>query len=235
MDDLDRIIASMAETAEEAGVKIITGDTKVVDARGAEGGMMINTAGVGFARKNVTCEPSFCQDGDIVILSGTLGEHHAAILGSRMGIQNHIVSDAAPLTEMVGSLIEHGIQIHAMRDVTRGGLGTVLNEFAQASQCCMNLQEKELPVSEQVRDFCGILGLDPMYMGNEGKMVAIVPAAQAQEAVSIIRACRYGEHAAIIGQIEKTQQTEPSVILHTGIGGKRVIGLMYGEGLPRIC
>ena len=235
MDDLDRIIASMADTAEEAGVKIITGDTKVVDARGTEGGVMINTAGVGFARGNVNCEPSLCQDGDMVILSGTLGEHHAAILGSRMGIHNNIVSDAAPLTEMVGSLIEHGIQIHAMRDVTRGGLGTVLNEFASASHCCMNLQEKALPVSKQVRDFCGILGLDPMYMGNEGKMVAIVPAAQAQEAVDIIRACRYGEHAAIIGQIEKTQQTEPAVILHTGIGGRRVIGLMYGEGLPRIC
>ena len=235
MDDLDRIIASMADTAEEAGVKIITGDTKVVDAKGAEGGLMINTAGVGFARGNVNCEPSLCQDGDMVILSGTLGEHHAAILGSRMGIHNNIVSDAAPLTEMVGRLIEHGIQIHAMRDVTRGGLGTVLNEFAAASHCCMNLQEKALPVSEQVRDFCGILGLDPMYMGNEGKMVAIIPAAQAQEAVGIIRACRYGEHAAIIGQIEKAETTEPAVILHTEIGGRRVIGLMYGEGLPRIC
>ncbi|MCH4192862.1 MAG: hydrogenase expression/formation protein HypE [Butyrivibrio sp.] len=235
MDDLDRIIASMAETAREAGVEIITGDTKVVEARTGKGGLMINTAGVGFARDGAQCEPSQCADSDAVILSGTLGEHHAAILGSRMGIHNNIVSDAAPLVEMVNGLMNAGIHVHAMRDVTRGGLGTVLNEFASASACCMNLQEKDLPVSDQVRDFCGILGLDPMYMGNEGKMVAIVPKEEEEAAVKIIRGSRYGENAAVIGHVEKNADTTPAVVLHTQIGGRRVIGLMYGEGLPRIC
>ncbi len=238
IDILDKVIASMAETAREAGVKIITGDTKVIENKGGESGLIINTSGVGFIPDDLEVPgPYNLQDGDKIIISGYLGDHHAAILGSRMGIENNIVSDAAPLVEMVKGLISAGIKVHAMRDVTRGGLGTVLNEFCSASKCMINLEEESLPVNPAVRDFCGILGLDPMYMGNEGKMVLSVASDDADKALSIIRNAKYGENAQIIGGVTKNDNSADNntVILNTKIGGKRTIGLMYGEGLPRIC
>ena len=183
---LDKVIASMAETANEAGIKIITGDTKVVENKGGESGLIINTSGVGFIDENLDVPGPFkLQDEDRIIISGFLGDHHAAILGTRMGIESNIVSDAAPLCEMVGKLLDNGIRVHAMRDVTRGGLGTVLNEFSSSSKCVIELEEEALPVSPAVKDFCGILGLDPMYMGNEGKMVLSVHRDDAEKAVSL--------------------------------------------------
>jgi hydrogenase expression/formation protein HypE len=235
---LDKVIASMAETANEAGIKIITGDTKVVENKGGESGLIINTSGVGFIDENLDVPGPFkLQDEDRIIISGNLGDHHAAILGTRMGIESNIVSDAAPLCEMVGKLLDNGIRVHAMRDVTRGGLGTVLNEFSSSSKCVIELEEEALPVSPAVKDFCGILGLDPMYMGNEGKMVLSVHRDDAEKAVSLIKESKYGENCCIIGRVEKNDQTAEnnSVVLNTRIGGKRIIGLMYGEGLPRIC
>lgn len=238
IDVLDKVIASMAETANEAGIKIITGDTKVVENKGGESGLIINTSGVGFIDENLDVPGPFkLQDEDRIIISGNLGDHHAAILGTRMGIESNIVSDAAPLCEMVGKLLDNGIRVHAMRDVTRGGLGTVLNEFSSSSKCVIELEEEALPVSPAVKDFCGILGLDPMYMGNEGKMVLSVHRDDAEKAVSLIKESKYGENCCIIGRVEKNDQTAEnnSVVLNTRIGGKRIIGLMYGEGLPRIC
>lgn len=238
LDVLDKIIESMAQTANEAGVKIITGDTKVVENKGGEPGLIINTSGVGFIRKDVEVPGPFnLKGGDKIIISGNLGDHHATILGARMGISNNICSDAAPLVEMVSKLLDNGIKVHAMRDVTRGGLGTVLNEFASSSKCQINLYEEALPVSDAVKDFCGILGLDVMYMGNEGKMVLSVAAEDADRAVSLIRSSKYGENATIIGDVVKVNDDDDikGVILNTKIGGKRTIGLMYGEGLPRIC
>ncbi|WP_026662539.1 hydrogenase expression/formation protein HypE [Butyrivibrio proteoclasticus] len=235
---LDKVIASMAETANEAGIKIITGDTKVVENKGGESGLIINTSGVGFIDENLDVPGPFkLQDEDRIIISGNLGDHHAAILGTRMGIESNIVSDAAPLCEMVGKLLDNGIRVHAMRDVTRGGLGTVLNEFSSSSKCAIELEEEALPVSPAVKDFCGILGLDPMYMGNEGKMVLSVHRDDAEKAVSLIKESKYGKNCCIIGRVEKNDQTAEnnSVVLNTKIGGKRIIGLMYGEGLPRIC
>ncbi len=235
---LDKVIASMAETAAEAGVKIITGDTKVIENKGGEPGLIINTSGVGFIDDNLDVPGPFkLQNEDSIIISGNLGDHHAAILGTRMGIESNIVSDNAPLREMVEKLLDAGIRVHAMRDVTRGGLGTVLNEFSEASKCRIELFEEKLPVSAAVKDFCGILGLDPMYMGNEGKMVLSVHKDDAQSALSLIRESRYGEQAQIIGHVLKGDDAENStgVVLSTRIGGKRTIGLMYGEGLPRIC
>ena len=228
----------MAETANEAGIKIITGDTKVVENKGGESGLIINTSGVGFIDEKLDVPGPFkLQDEDRIIISGNLGDHHAAILGTRMGIESNIVSDAAPLCEMVGKLLDNGIRVHAMRDVTRGGLGTVLNEFSSSSKCVIELEEEALPVSPAVKDFCGILGLDPMYMGNEGKMVLSVHRDDAEKAVSLIKESKYGENCCIIGRVEKNDQTAEnnSVVLNTRIGGKRIIGLMYGEGLPRIC
>ena len=238
IDVLDKVIASMAETAAEAGVKIITGDTKVIENKGGEPGLIINTSGVGFIDENLDVPgPYKLQDEDAIIISGNLGDHHAAILGTRMGIESNIQSDNAPLREMVEKLIDGGIRVHAMRDVTRGGLGTVLNEFASASKCTIELEEEKLPVSAAVKDFCGILGLDPMYMGNEGKMVLSVHKDDADKALSAIRSSKYGADAAIIGTVSKKDDAADNnnVVLCTKIGGRRIIGLMYGEGLPRIC
>lgn len=229
-EDLEKIARSMAETAREAGVRIVAGDTKVVE---GAGGILINTAGVGFVPPEMSIGPANCREGDAVLVSGFLGEHHAAILSGRMGIENSIRSDCAPLGDMVGAMLKSGLRIHAMRDVTRGGLGTVLDEFASASNCRIELDEAALPVSEQVRGFCGLLGLDPLYMGNEGKLTAVVAAEDAEKALACIRSSRYGENAAIVGRI--AGQEEPGVYLHTQLGGVRVVGPLYGEGLPRIC
>lgn len=238
IDVLHRIISSMAETAREAGVLVVTGDTKVIENRGGEKGLIINTSGVGFIDDDLEVPgPSRLCDKDAIIISGNLGDHHAAILGRRMGIESGILSDNAPLSEMVLGLIDSKIRIHAMRDVTRGGLGTVLNEFASASGCEIALNESDIPVSDAVKSFCGILGLDPVYMGNEGKMVLSVDSRDASRALDIIKNSKYGENAVIIGTVTKNDSTvkSPGVVINTEIGGKRIVGLMYGEGLPRIC
>lgn len=229
-EELSRIAASMAQTAREAGVLLVAGDTKVVE---GSGGVYINTAGVGFVPEDAHISASNCREGDAVLVSGYLGEHHAAILSSRMGIENEIVSDCAPLGDMVASMQKAGVRIHAMRDVTRGGLATVLHEFAVSSRCCVELEQKALPVSGAVQGFCGLLGLDPLYMGNEGKMVAVVEAEDAPLALECMKNSRYGAHAACVGRITSTE--EGKVLLHTGVGGIRAVSELIGEGLPRIC
>ncbi len=238
LDRLEEAAASMAATAKEAGVVIAAGDTKVIENRsGQGGGLMINTAGVGFIPDDQAAySPSLIEPGDAVIVSGDLGDHHAAILASRMGIENTIVSDNAPLGEMVRALKDGGIRVHEMRDVTRGGLATVLHEFSQACGMQIVLREEDIPVSEKVRSFCGILGLDPLYMGNEGKLVAIVKGEDADEALRLIRSSRYGENAVAAGYVRKAPENESGMLLlETPIGGMRVLGPLFGEGLPRIC
>ncbi|HEX3037591.1 MAG TPA: hydrogenase expression/formation protein HypE [Oscillospiraceae bacterium] len=229
-EELEKIVVSMAKTAQEANVTIVAGDTKVVEGKG---GMFINTAGVGFLPEGRVVGAANCKAGDTVLVSGNLGDHHAAILSARMNITNTIQSDCAPLNEMVNALLKNGIKVKAMRDVTRGGLATVLNEFAAASQCGIELDEQKLPVSDQVRGFCGILGLDPLYMGNEGKMTVVVAEEDAKKAVDCMRNCKYGENAAIIGKI--TSEEPGKVLVKTAIGGTRIVTELYGEGLPRIC
>ncbi len=228
IEELKKLVASMAATAKEAGVIVVAGDTKVVE---GNQGLYINTTGVGFVEDKVNVSATLCEPGDVIIVSGTMGDHHAAILSSRMNIDNSIESDNAPLNEMVMGLINGGIDVHCMRDITRGGLGTVLNELADSSHCGMNIEEAAIPVSEQVRAFCKILGLDPMHMGNEGKMTAIVPEKQAQRALSIIRESRYGRDAAVIGSVTSGS----GVTMTTRLGGKRKVSVLIGEGLPRIC
>lgn len=229
-EDLKKIAASMAETAQEAGVTIVAGDTKVVEGKG---GVYINTSGVGFIPEGVDVSSSYLKEGDAVLLSGNLGDHHAAVLSGRMQIENSIQSDCAPLGEMVEAMQSAGVRIRAMRDVTRGGLGTVLNEFASASKCCIRLKEQNLPVSKQVKAFCGILGLDPLYMGNEGKMIAVVAPEDAEKALECIRSSRYGENAMQIGTV--VPGDAGTVLMQTEIGGTRIVSPLYGEGLPRIC
>lgn len=225
---LGRITDSMAETAREAGVIIVAGDTKVVE---GSGGLYINTAGVGFVAEGVNVAGSHCERGDAVLVSGNLGDHHATIMSHRMGIENGIVSDNAPLCEMVLAMLDAGLEIHAMRDITRGGLGTVLNELADASGCGFELYEDKIPVSTEVASFAKILGLDIMHMGNEGRMAVVLPETQAEDALRIIRSCRYGENAALIGTAEEGN----GVSMITRIGGRRSVGVLMSEGLPRIC
>ena len=230
-DDLERIVFSMAQTAKDAGVLIVAGDTKVIEGRG---GLYINTSGVGFLPEgDFAVSSSFCETGDVILLSGTLGDHHAAILSARMEIENTIKSDCAPLDRMVSGLLAGSVHIKAMRDVTRGGLATVLHEFAVASQKCITIEEESIPVTEQVQSFCGILGLDPLYMGNEGKMVAVVPGEDADKALAALRTSPYGQDAAVIGKVIAGE--EGTLLLHTRTGGMRMLTELYGEGLPRIC
>ena len=227
---LERIVKSMANTAREAGVVIVAGDTKVVEGKG---GMYINTAGVGFIEEDRDISAYNLKSGDVVVVSGTMGEHHAAILSGRMGIENDIKSDLAPLNEMVMGLLKNNISVHTLRDVTRGGLATVLKELAKTSGLEIMLEEEKLPVLPQVKDLCGLLGLDPLYMGNEGKLVAIVDENDSQRAVEIIKESKYGENAAIIGKVQNGENGALKV--KTEIGGIRNMDVLQGEGLPRIC
>ncbi|MFQ9064150.1 MAG: hydrogenase expression/formation protein HypE [Eubacterium sp.] len=224
---LERIAKSMAETAAEAGVTVVAGDTKVIE---GNGGVYINTAGVGFV-DNENIVSTNLQDGDCVIVSGTMGDHHATILSARMEIENNIKSDNAPLTDIVKNLIDGGIDIHCMRDVTRGGLGTVLNELANASRKGIEIKESAIPISDEVKAFSKILGLNILHMGNEGKLVAVVPSEQADKAVQLMKQSKYGENAAIIGKVTNGD----GVTLITPLGGQRKVNVLIGEGLPRIC
>ncbi|HHV12654.1 MAG TPA: hydrogenase expression/formation protein HypE [Clostridiales bacterium] len=233
LETLKRVTASMAKAAKEAKVQIVAGDTKVVEGRG---GIYINTSGIGEVIKS-GISISNCRAGDLVLLSGNLGEHHAAILSSRMGIENSIHSDCAPLNSMVLKLLEEEIDIHCMRDVTRGGLATVLNEAAEKSGCRIQLTEEALPVSKEVKGFCDILGLDPLYMANEGKLLAVIPEKQAERALNIMKASRYGKNAAVIGRVTEglSEKQTRGVVMTTALKGTRRIDVLYGEGLPRIC
>lgn len=224
---LERIAKSIAETAAEAGVTVVAGDTKVIE---GNGGVYINTAGVGFV-DNENIVSTNLQDGDCVIVSGTMGDHHATILSARMEIENNIKSDNAPLTDIVKNLIDGGIDIHCMRDVTRGGLGTVLNELANASHKGIEIEESAIPISNEVKAFSKILGLNILHMGNEGKLVAIIPSEQADKAVQLMKQSKYGENAAIIGKVTNGD----GVTLITPLGGQRKVNVLIGEGLPRIC
>lgn len=228
IETLDRIVASMAKQAEIAGVKIVAGDTKVVE---GSGGLYINTSGIGVIPEDRDVSAANCRPGDKLILSGNLGDHHACILSARMEIENDIKSDCGCLKDITDALFGNGVDVRTMRDVTRGGLGTILNEIADTSGCKIELQEEAIPVNEEVRGFADILGLDPLYMANEGKMIAIVPGEQAEKALEAIRATEHGKDAVIIGEIKEGNGT----YIVTRLGGSRILDVLYGEGLPRIC
>lgn len=225
---LERIAESASAAAKEAGVMIIAGDTKVIE---GNGGVYISTAGIGYMPEGLELGFPTCREGDAIILSGNIGDHHAAVLSARLGIENSIQSDCAPLNDSVRTLFDNGIRVRAMRDVTRGGLATVLNEIAGSSGLGVEIDEDRIPVAAEVAGLCRLLGLDPLYMANEGKFLAVVDSADAQRAVEKLGETRYGIDAAIIG----TVTAGTSVILCTRIGGRRKIDVLYGEGLPRIC
>ena len=199
LETLERAVSSLAATAAEAGVIIVAGDTKVIE---GDGGLLINTTGVGFIPEGYPpVGADQIEGGEAVIVSGTLGDHHAAILSARMEIVNTIQSDCAPLNAMVAELFAAGIRIKAMRDVTRGGLATVLRELATVSGTEIRIRETLLPVSPQVRGFCNILGLDPLYMGNEGKIILLVDPEDREKALHILKANMFGSAAAYIGDV----------------------------------
>jgi len=225
---LDQLVASMAAQAKEAGVIIAAGDTKVVE---GNGGLYINTTGIGMIPEGRDVSSANCREGDVILCSGNLGDHHACILSHRMEIENDIVSDCAALNDVVGALFDAGIDVRTMRDVTRGGLGTVINEIAESSSCKIELDEEAIPVSPQVKGFSDILGLDPLYMGNEGKMIAVVPEKQAEAALSAMRSTEHGKDAAVIGRVLDGE----GAFIKTHLGATRRFDVLYGEGLPRIC
>lgn len=228
-DVLEKAVVSMQAAAREAGVMIVTGDTKVIEGRG---GLYINTSGIGIVETGLDISVSNAREGDAVIISGDMGSHHACILSARMNIQNGITSDCAPLHHMVSALLKSGIEIHTMRDITRGGLGTVLHEIALASKTRIALSGDIPLADDQVSGFCDILGLDPLYMGNEGKLALVLPKKEAGRAVDIIRACSYGERARIVGE---AISGAPGVTVKTRSGATRLVEPLPGEGLPRIC
>jgi len=228
LDTLERIVISMAKQAKEAGVTIVAGDTKVVE---GQGGLYVNTTGIGLIPEGRNVSSGRCRPGDAVILSGNLGDHHACILSHRMAIENDIKSDCAALNDIVDNLFEEGVDVRAMRDVTRGGLGTVLNEIADSSKCMIELNEGAIPVDDEVRGFADILGLDPLYMGNEGKMIAVVCGDDAESALAAMRKTEHGKNAAIIGYVNEGS----GAYIKTRLGATRRLDMLYGEGLPRIC
>jgi len=231
--ELRRIMKSMAAACAEAGVSIVTGDTKVVP-RGAADKIFITTAGVGIISQGVEVGAQRIRSDDVVLINGYLGDHGAAILAARgeLKLETDIPSDCAPLNGLVEALLAE-VDVHAMRDVTRGGLAACLNELALSSEVGMVVDEHALPVRREVAGFCEILGLDPVHLANEGKLVIAVPAAQADRALKVMRAHRYGERAAVVAQC---RPEPPGVVtLNTGFGSERILDMLVGEQLPRIC
>jgi hydrogenase expression/formation protein HypE len=232
IDDLRRIVASMRNAAEAAGVRLVTGDTKVVE-RGKGDGLYVNTSGIGLRTARSPISPQQVRPGDRVILSGDIGRHGIAIMAARehLGFEMEIASDCAPLAAPVQQIIAAGIEVHCLRDLTRGGLATALIEIADAGKAIIRLEETAIPVSEPVRGACEILGLDPLYVANEGRFIALVPAQAADRTLAILR--NFDEQAAIIGCVEPGGGAG-TVSLST-IGGRRALDLLTGEQLPRIC
>jgi hydrogenase expression/formation protein HypE len=234
LDSLRRIVASMQQAAEESGVRIVTGDTKVVD-RGKGDGVFVNTAGIGLVPAGIDISPARVAEGDAILVSGDLGRHGIAIMSVREGLEfaGALQSDCASLADLAAALVSLGLDLHCLRDLTRGGLASALNEIALDAQVGMELEEGAIPVSEPVAAACELLGLDPLYVANEGRLVAFVPGQTAEQALAILRRHPAACGAAIIG---RASSRHPGMVeLRSPIGGRRVLDLLSGEQMPRIC
>ncbi|MFC1556487.1 hydrogenase expression/formation protein HypE [candidate division KSB1 bacterium] len=234
ISDFNRIMKSIKDTAQEAGVLVVTGDTKVVP-KGNADNIFINTAGIGIIPCQFRISAANARAGDTVIVSGTIGDHGSAVLAHRMGMDGGktLMSDVAPLNSMIRRLLDSNIEVHVLKDPTRGGVAGVLNEIAEKSDVTVVIEESLLPLRDDVSFISDVLGLDPLYVANEGKCIVCVPEKDARKAVEIIKASRFGENAAIIGKVISGMGA--GVILRTVLGTERVIPLMSGEQLPRIC
>jgi len=233
-EELHRVVTSVRDAAEEAGVKVVTGDTKVVN-RGSADQLFINTAGIGVVPEGVNVSGANARPGDSIILSGTIGDHGIAVMSQREGLEfsTPVKSDCAPLHRMVADMLEVCAEIHCLRDPTRGGLASTLNELAVQSGVGIAVEEEKIPVGDGVRAACELLGFDPLYVANEGKLVAAVPEEHAQRVLEKMRQDPHGAGAAIIG--EAIAEHPRRVIMRTLLGARRVVDMLVGELLPRIC
>jgi hydrogenase expression/formation protein HypE len=233
-ETLWQVAQTMKAAAEIAGVNVVTGDTKVVD-RGKGDGLFINTAGIGIIEHNLTIAPSSLALGDVIIINGDLGRHGIAIMAAREGLafESEIESDCAPLSGAVLKLIEAGIKIHCLRDLTRGGLGSTLVEIAEAANMHINIDERAIPVREDVQGACEIMGFDPIYVANEGRFAAFVPEAEASRTLDILAADPQGTGSCIIGRVGGG--SPGLVTMKSKIGVTRIVDMLSGEQLPRIC
>jgi len=234
IEELWKIVLSMKAAANKAGVKVVTGDTKVVD-HGKGDKIFINTSGIGLIEKGIDISPQNCVEGDVIILSGRIAEHGIAIMSAREGLEfeTTIESDSAPLNNLIGEVLSQSKNVHVMRDPTRGGIASALNEIAQTSQKGIHIYEEKIPLTEEVKGACEILGLDPLYIANEGKVLIFVPESEAEKILNVLRNNKFGKDAAIIGQV--TNDDPGMVIMKTLIGSSRIVDMISGEQLPRIC
>jgi len=232
--ELKTIVGSVQRAAREAGVKIVTGDTKVVH-RGSADKLFINTAGIGIVPDGVDISGSSAKLGDKVLLSGPIGDHGIAVLSKREGLSfsTRLESDCAPLNSLVADMLNASSNIHCMRDPTRGGLATTLNELAKQSKVGIRIDEKKVPVRDEVLAACEMLGLDPLYIANEGKLVAIVPAEDADKVLKAMQGNHYGKETSLIGEV--IEKNPGRVVMRTMIGASRIVDMMVGDQLPRIC
>ncbi len=234
VEALRRVVDSMRRTAEEAEVQIVTGDTKVVH-RGAADRLFINTAGIGVIPAGIDIRSDRARPGDVILVNGPIGDHGAAIVDARgeLALENTIKSDCRPLNGLISAMLSTCPRIHCLRDATRGGIGTVLNEFASASGVCLRIDERALPIRPEVRGMCEILGLDPLYLANEGKLVAVIPREHADALLETMQRHPAGEGSTLIGEV--VESPAATVVLATAFGGERLIDMLVGEQLPRIC
>lgn len=234
MDDLQRIASSMAEAAKNAGVAIVTGDTKVV-ARGSADGVFINTSGVGIIERDIELSVNRISEGDVIIVSGPVGDHGAAILSKRreLGISADVVSDSAPLNGLIDRILRSGVDVHFMRDPTRGGLGAVLAEIAMQADVVLELQEERIPVRDNVRGICELLGFDPLFLACEGRVVMFVPSRDVEKVMDVMHAHEYGREATEVGEVKGRGRGR--LLLRSRFGGFREVDLPVGELVPRIC
>ncbi len=234
VNDLWKIVVSISEAAHNAGVEIVTGDTKVVE-KGKGDKIFINTSGIGIIENEVDTSPKNCKDGDAIIINGSIADHGIAIMSSREGLsfETKIVSDTAPLNELISSALSTSNNIHVMRDPTRGGIASTLKEIAMAAQVGIEIDEKEIPIKEEVKGACEILGFDPLYIANEGKVVIFVSEEDSRKVLTSMKLHPLGKESRIIGRVVKEH---PGIVLmKTLIGGKRVVEMIASEQLPRIC
>lgn len=237
--ELEKIVKSMAEAAKEACVLIVTGDTKVVP-KGAADKIFITTTGIGELIKDYSPSGSSAKAGDLVLISGSMGDHGIAVMAQREGLSlgSSVLSDSASLNIMVASLMDEIYPIHTLRDPTRGGLATTLNEIAQQSGLAILIEESKIPVKDEVSEACAVLGLDPLYLANEGKIICILPAELAEKTLELMRRFPQGKDACIIGRVLEPAENKAKagqVLIETPLGGHRLLGMLEGEQLPRIC
>lgn len=234
LDELNKVVGSIKAAAEEAGVKIVTGDTKVVN-HGSADKLFINTSGIGMVPQGVNISASNARVGDRIILSGAIGDHGIAVMSQREGLKFSVPvqSDCAPLNKLVAEMLKASSDINCLRDPTRGGLATTLNEFAKQSKVGIRIEEEKIPVHEGVRAACELLGFDPLYVANEGKLVAIVAAKDAGKVLAKMKKNIYGAEASIIGEV--IEEHRGRVVMKTRLGASRIVDMLSGELLPRIC